>query len=44
MTREELTEKILDIKREKGWSWKYIIGEIGGMSRSARRRRTARPA
>ncbi len=32
MKREELTEKILDIKREKGWSWKYITGEIGGMS------------
>lgn len=32
MKREELTEKILDIKREKGWSWKYITGEIGGVS------------
>jgi cyanate lyase len=32
MRREELTEKILDIKREKGWSWKYICAEIGGMS------------
>ena len=32
MKREALTEKILDIKREKGWSWKYICGEIGGMS------------
>ncbi|MGB8276924.1 MAG: cyanase [Methylovirgula sp.] len=32
MTREELTEKILDIKREKGWSWKHITTEIGGMS------------
>ena len=32
MKREELTEKMLDIKREKGWSWKYICGEIGGMS------------
>ena len=31
-TRAELTEKLLDIKREKGWSWKYICGEIGGMS------------
>jgi cyanate lyase len=30
--RAELTEKILDIKREKGWSWKYICTEIGGMS------------
>ena len=32
MTRAELSEKILDIKREKGWSWKHICGEIGGMS------------
>jgi len=32
MTREQLTEKILDIKRSKGWSWKYICGEIGGLS------------
>lgn len=32
MKRSDLTEKILDIKREKGWSWKYICGEIGGMS------------
>ena len=32
MRREQLTEKILDIKREKGWSWKHITGEIGGMS------------
>ena len=32
MKREELAEKILDIKREKGWSWKYICDEIGGMS------------
>ena len=32
MTRAELTEKILDIKREKGWSWKSICTEIGGMS------------
>ena len=32
MKREELTEKILDIKREKGWSWKHICTEIGGMS------------
>ena len=32
MLRENLTEKILDIKREKGWSWKYITGQIGGMS------------
>ena len=32
MKRAELTEKIVDIKREKGWSWKYICTEIGGMS------------
>ncbi|HUE18216.1 MAG TPA: cyanase [Stellaceae bacterium] len=32
MTRDGLTEKLLDIKREKGWTWKYICGEIGGMS------------
>jgi len=32
MTRTELTEKLLGIKRENGWSWKYICGEIGGMS------------
>jgi len=32
MTRAGLTEKILDIKREKGWSWKYICGAIGGFS------------
>jgi len=32
MRREQLTEKILDIKREKGWSWKHITDEIGGMS------------
>jgi cyanate lyase len=32
MKRSDLTEKILDIKREKGWSWKHIVDEIGGMS------------
>ncbi len=32
MTRAQLTEKLLDIKREKGWTWKYICDEIGGMS------------
>ncbi len=32
MIREELTEKILDIKREKDWTWKYICDEIGGVS------------
>ena len=32
MTREQLTEKILDIKRAKGWSWKHICAEVGGLS------------
>jgi cyanate lyase len=32
MKRADLTEKILDIKREKGWSWKHICERIGGMS------------
>ena len=32
MKRAELTEKMLGIKREKGWSWKHICAEIGGMS------------
>ena len=32
MKREELTEKILDIKREKDWTWRHICDEIGGMS------------
>src|SRR3981081_2525000 len=32
MKREDLTEKLLDIKREKGWSWKHICEEIGGYS------------
>jgi cyanate lyase len=32
MKRSDLTEKILDIKREKNWTWKYINEEIGGMS------------
>ena len=32
MTREQLTEKILDIKRERGWPWAHIAREIGGMS------------
>ena len=32
MKRADLTEKLLDIKRERGWSWKYITTEIGGMS------------
>ena len=32
MTRSDLTEKLLDIKREKGWTWKYICDQIGGYS------------
>ena len=32
MNRAQLTEKLLDIKREKSWTWKHICGEIGGMS------------
>jgi cyanate lyase len=32
MTRADLTEKLLDIKREKGWTWKHISEQIGGMS------------
>ena len=32
MKRSDLTEKILDIKREKEWKWKYICGQIGGFS------------
>ena len=32
MKREQLTEKILDAKRDKGLSWKDIAGTIGGCS------------
>ena len=32
MQRSDLTEKILDIKRERGWTWKFIGEEIGGTS------------
>ena len=32
MTRAELTERIADIKRERGWTWRHIAAEIGGMS------------
>ena len=32
MKRADLTEKILDIKREKGWSWRHVCAEIGGVS------------
>lgn len=32
MKREDLTEKLLDIKREKQWKWSYICEQIGGYS------------
>ncbi len=32
MKRSDLTEKLLDIKREKEWSWKLICEKIGGYS------------
>ena len=32
MNRSQLSEKILDVKREKRLSWKEICGRIGGMS------------
>lgn len=32
MKREELTEKILDIKRTKGWTWKHVTEQVGGLS------------
>ena len=32
MKREQLTEKILDTKRDNGWSWKHIATQIGGVS------------
>jgi cyanate lyase len=32
MRREQLTEKILDIKRARGWTWSHITTEIGGVS------------
>ena len=32
MTRDELTQKILAIKRAKGLSWKTVVAEIGGGS------------
>jgi cyanate lyase len=32
MTRDELTRKILSIKRAQGLSWKAIVAEIGGGS------------
>jgi cyanate lyase len=32
MKRADLTEKLLDIKREKEWKWSYICEQIGGYS------------
>ena len=32
MTRAGLTERILDTRREMGWTWRHICDEIGGMS------------
>ena len=32
MNRADLTEKLIDLKRENGWTWKYICDQIGGMS------------
>src|SRR5215813_11145083 len=32
MKRNDLTEKLLDIKREKDWSWKHICEAIKGYS------------
>jgi len=32
MKRTDLTEKILDLKRENNWTWKFVAAEIGGMS------------
>ena len=32
MRREQLTEIILDIKRDRGWTWAHICAEIGGVS------------
>ena len=32
MKRSDLTEKLLDIKRDNGWTWKYVCDEIGGFS------------
>ena len=32
MKREDLSEKMIDIKREKGWTWDHICTTIGGAS------------
>lgn len=42
MTRADLTEKILDIKREKGWTWKFVCEAIGSIA-GASGRRVGRP-
>jgi cyanate lyase len=31
-TASKLTERLLGIKRENGWTWKHVCAEIGGMS------------
>ena len=43
MNRADLTEKILDIKREKGWTWKHICDADRRHVAGADRRRAARP-
>ncbi len=32
MTRDDLTEKLSDIKRENNWTWSWIAEQIGGLS------------
>ena len=32
MTRDDLTERLLDIKRAQGWSWAHIHAAVGGVS------------
>ncbi len=32
MKRSDLTEKLLDIKREKEWTWRFVCEKIGGYS------------
>src|ERR1041384_4015244 len=32
MKRADLTEKLLDITREKGWSWKHICEKLAVMA------------
>ena len=32
MTRAQLTEKILDIKRDNNWTWSFICEQVGGVS------------